>query len=46
MSRGARKTREEISRIEGEGVKCLFFNGGIALTAAWQRRPRQCLLGF
>lgn len=42
--RGGRK-RERISRAEGGGEDA-FIYGGIALTAVWQRRPRQCLLEF
>lgn len=36
----------ESGELKGGGGKDAFFYGGIALTAAWQRRPRQCLLGF
>lgn len=28
------------------GGEDAFIYGGIALTAVWQRRPRQCLLEF
>lgn len=42
---------EEVERgrespgLQGGGEDA-FIYGGIALTAVWQRRPRQCLLEF
>lgn len=35
----------ESSELRGGGEDA-FIYGGIALTAVWQRRPRQCLLEF
>lgn len=46
--RVARKTKEGGNVQNGGEVEKMpfFLNAGIALTAVWQRRPRQCLLEF
>lgn len=37
---------EKISKKRQENRKDSPFYGGVALMAVWQRRLRQCLLGF